>query len=144
MRNSLLLAYSILLLVPFACKKQDKHLIVHQLNGSEATIAWQECAFFTDHDITVCIIDAAESRCSCLIDCFPDGEMAATLHITSSTGVDVITTLIAANGIPNNNLVSADTIEGKIVRLVNANLVNADCATEHGNFEKYKFMVTVE
>jgi len=143
MKLSILVACAALLLGLSACKQKDPLPTTNPVSGSEATIGWQDCAFFTDHDLTVCFVDANDYRCNCASDCFWEGAVDATLHITSSTGIDTTITL-TTNSNPTQ-LHSVDTIGGKIIRFVNTeNVQPYDCIHDQGNYEKYKAIITVE
>ena len=142
MKHLLLLGFSTLLLLA-SCKKKDSVPTSHPVSGSEATIGWQDCATYTDHDLTICFIGANDYRCPCNTECVWEGAVDATLHITNSTGLDTTITL-TTNSNPTG-LHSQETVGDKIIRFVNTTTTQPyDCATDQGNYEKYKVIIAVE
>jgi hypothetical protein len=144
LKKLLMFAIPTMLFMFSYCKKTDseKVPVTQNVKGEEATIDWQGCAFFTDHDITICFVGADEQRCPCNVECVWEGAVNATFHITTLTGLDTIITL-TTNSAPAQ-LHSSETIGGKTIRFVNtATPIPFDCA-DYGVYEKYKAIVTVE
>ncbi len=139
MKHFLLIALGAILLALSACKDKDPTVTTHSVSGAQATIEWEECALFTDHDITICFIGADENRCPCNTECLWEGSVDATFHVTTSTGIDTTITL-TTNSSPIN-LPNATTVGGKTITFVNTDAVN--CA-DYGKYEKYKVIVTVQ
>lgn len=132
MKHFLVLACGLMLVALFFCKKETSNSTQH-VSGSEAIIGWQDCAYFTDHDLLVCFIGANEYRCPCNADCIWEGAVDATFHLKIPAVLDTTITL-TTNSNPTN-LPTTDTIGGKIIRFVSVNI--SDC-NEYGDYEKYK------
>jgi hypothetical protein len=143
MKVQLLFICTALLLTLSFCKKSDPEAgpITQNVSGSEATIAWQDCAFFTDHDITICFTGANEYRCACDVYCIWEGAVDATLHITNTTGLD--TTIVLTTNSSPQNLPSEATIAGKVIRFVGTS-PDLDFCNDYGEYEKYKVVIQVE
>lgn len=122
------------------CKKQgnEKNPDTQNVNGSEASIDWQDCAYFTDYDITICFVAADEFRCACDALCKWEGALDATLHVTSPGGIDTTITL-RTNSNPAG-LHTTETINGRVIHFVGTNI--SDCA-DYGDYEKYKVNISV-
>ncbi|MEO6758409.1 MAG: hypothetical protein ABIO24_03070, partial [Saprospiraceae bacterium] len=73
MKLPILFACTLFLIGFSNCKEKDPAPLVNQVSGSEATIPWQQCVTFTDHQLTVCFVGAQENRCPCNADCIWEG-----------------------------------------------------------------------
>lgn len=123
----------------WACEDNDPIRDTVQINGNTAVIPWQDCAYFADHDLTVCFIGAKEERCPCNIDCFWEGSVKATFEVSNSVGLDTILTLetnSAPAGLPNLHSFGNTT-------LIFVNTEGISCE-DYGDYEKYKVIVKVE
>jgi hypothetical protein len=133
------LVISTLIIAFSACKEKDPVITTHPVSGSQATVEWQDCVLFTDHDMTICFVGADEARCPCNTDCLWEGSVDATLHITTTSGIDTTITL-TTNSSPIN-LPNTATIGGKTITFVNTDAVPC---TDYGKYEKYKVIITVQ
>ncbi len=133
------LIISTLIIAISACKEEDPEFTTYAVSGSQATIEWQDCALFTDHDMTICFVGADEARCPCNTNCLWEGSVDATLHITTTAGIDTTITL-TTNSSPTN-LPNTAAIGGKTITFVNTDAV--PCA-DYGKYEKYKVIITVQ
>lgn len=136
MKYSLLVTLGVLLFSIVSCRDKDSDQLV---SGNQAIIDWQDCAFFTDHDLTVCFIDAKESRCPCTTNCIVEGVVDATFHVTSAAGIDTTFTL-TTNSNPVN-LPNSTSIHGKTITFVGTEI---DFCADYGQYEKYKAIVKVQ
>ncbi len=139
MKYSILIISSALIIAFSSCGEKDPVVTTHPVSGAQATIAWQDCALFTDRDMTICFVGANESRCPCNTDCLWEGSVDATLHVTTPSGIDTTFTL-TTNSNPFN-LPNFTTIGGKTITFVNTDAVG--CA-DYGKYEKYKVIITVQ
>lgn len=139
MKYYFLIICSSLIFALTACKEKDPEFATNPVSGDQATIQWQDCALFTDHDLTICFVGANEARCPCDTDCLWEGTVDATLHITTTAGIDTTITL-TTNSSPTN-LPNTATIGGKTITFVNTDAV--PCA-DYGKYEKYKVILTVQ
>lgn len=119
------------------CKKQD--VAPQPVKGSMSYITWEHCVQFEDQDLTVCFVGAEESRCPCTAECVWEGVLAATLRVSTLTGIDTSITLMI-NSNPAN-LPNTAVVAGKVIRLAGVNIV--DC-NDFGDYEKYKVLISVE
>lgn len=139
MKPLLLILSCVLLLTLSFCGEKDPVHTTQTTSGTEASIGWLDCATFTQHDLTVCFINANEYRCPCNAECFWEGAIDATFHITSSTGIDTTLTLTT-----NSNPISLPNtaiIGGKTIRFVQTEGV--DCSN-FGQYQYYKAVIAVE
>ncbi len=139
MKPSFLIISSILLVAFTACKERDPQDTTKSVSGAKATIPWEQCVLFTDYDMTICFIGAKEERCPCDTQCLWEGSVDATLHVTTSTGLDTTFTL-TTNSDPIN-LPHFTTIAGKTIEFVSTEGIT--CA-DYGHYEKYKVIITVQ
>ena len=131
--------FAALIVVLFSCREKDSINDIHAVSGPQATIDWQECVLFSDHDLTICFIGAKESRCPCDVDCLWEGSVDATFHVTGPKGVDTTFTL-TTNSNPVN-LPHTARVGDKVITFVNTDAVS--CA-DYKQYEKYKVIVTVQ
>ena len=120
----------------FQCKK-DEDTNLNEVSGNTATIKWQDCATFTDHNTTICIKSANEGRCPCNADCNWEGAISVTMNVQIS-GEDNVVTLTTNSSPANLNF--SDTIGTKIIRFVQTNIQSCQ---DFGEYEKYDFTVEV-
>lgn len=139
MKNSIFIISSALVIAFSSCGEKEPVITTHPVSGAQATIEWQDCALFTDHNMTICFVGANEGRCPCNTECLWEGSVDATFHVTTATGIDTTFTL-TTNSNPVN-LPHAKTIGGKTITFVNTDAVT--CA-DYGKYEKYKVIVTVQ
>ena len=129
----------IALMLTFSCTKKGVDDSTLTVSGGRAVIPWQDCAVFTDHDMTICFVDAKEYRCPCDVNCIWEGAVDATLRVTTTTGIDTTITL-TTNSDPAT-LPSTATIDGKLIRFVNTDAVTC---SDYESYEKYKVIIEVE
>ena len=139
MKSPILLTCTVVLLSLSFCKKNEPDTTSKPVSGSQATIAWQDCAIYTDHDVTICFTGINEYRCPCNVECVWEGAVDATLKVTTTSGID--TTIVLTTNSNPVGLNNSATIGGKTIRFVNTDAV--DCA-DYGNSEKYKVVIAVE
>ena len=139
MKHTFLIICSTLFIAFSACRDKDPVANTNSVSGTTAIIPWQDCALFTDHNMTICFIGATEGRCPCNTDCLWEGSVDAVLHVTTTTGIDTTITL-TTNSSPAA-LHNLTTVGGKTIRFVNTEGIG--CA-EYGQYEKYKVIVSVE
>ncbi len=120
----------------FQCKK-DEDTNSNEVSGNTATIKWQDCATFTDHNTTICIKEANEYRCPCNADCIWEGAVDVTMNV-QMPGVDSTVTLTTNSSPAQLNF--SDTIGTKIIRFVKTNIQSCE---DYGKYEKYDFTVEV-
>lgn len=138
MKHIFLIASSIALFVFAGCEENDDFRIF-SVTGSQAIIPWQDCAYFADHGLTICFVNAKEERCPCNTECLWEGSVDAMLHISSTAGIDTTITL-TTNSDPGD-LHYFHTIGNKTIVFVNTSGI--EC-TDYGQFEKYKVIVRME
>jgi len=140
MKHLFLISFGVIFLAFFACQDKDPIYPTAEVNGSTAIIPWQECAYFTDHDYTVCFLAAKEERCPCNTNCLWEGSVDATLRVTSAAnGID--TTIVLTTNSDPFNLHNFHTVGGKTIVFVNTDGI--DCA-DFGKYEKYKVIVKIQ
>ena len=137
MKNAIMLSAVLLLAVLTQCKKNDPDAQADTVKGDRATIAWKDCAYFSDHGLTVCFVDASEYRCPCDVECVWEGAVDATLHVTGP-GVDTTITL-TTNSSPGALHQSA-RVGARLIRFVETN--HFDCA-DYAHYNKYKVVVEI-
>ncbi|MDO8367619.1 MAG: hypothetical protein Q7T20_12530 [Saprospiraceae bacterium] len=139
MKHIFFISFASMLLAFSACRDKDPIFPISTVSGSEAIIPWQECAFFADHNYTICFIGAKEERCPCNTNCLWEGSVDATLRVTSPTGIDTTITL-TTNSNPVN-LHNFHTVGGKTIVFVNT--FQIECA-DYGKYEKYKVIIKIQ
>ncbi|HLP96345.1 MAG TPA: hypothetical protein VK168_20020 [Saprospiraceae bacterium] len=139
MKPIFLFPYLFVLLAFMACEDNDPLRITRDVNGSTAVIPWQDCAYFADHDLTVCFIGAKEERCPCNTDCLWEGAVKATFEISNSSGLDTILTL-ETNSAPAG-LHYFHSFGNKTVTFVNTEGIQCE---DYGQYDKYKVIVKVD
>jgi hypothetical protein len=144
MKQSFLLLVSITAFALYSCKKNettDQQPDVTTFE-SEASIPWQDCVTFMPQGLTICFVDALESRCPCDAICVWEGLVSATLKVTTSAGIDTTITLATNSSpewIPNNKaIINGDTIQ--FIRTEHPTLENC---SDYGNYPAYKAVIGV-
>ena len=135
MKNFSLAFLLFISITAFQCKTEQ----TTQIAGGTATIGWQDCAVFTDHDLTICFTGATEGRCPCWADCIWEGAITATLEVTAPDGVHTL--VLSTNSNPDN-LNYSDTLGSKIITFVQCN--NFDFCDDYAKYKKYEIDITIE
>jgi hypothetical protein len=106
--------------------------------GDEATITWLGCAYFSDHDVSVCFINANDYFCPCYADCIWEGAVDVTL-VVKMPAVDSTITLTTNSNPQNLNF--SDTLGQKIITF--KSIYVEDYCNHQGEYGKYKAVVEV-
>ncbi len=112
-----------------SCKKEKNEA----QKGNTATLSWQQCIDFADHDLTICFIGADEYRCPCTMDCTWEGAIDFTFQV-QGPGVD--TTVIVST----NNLVKPHAVIVAGVSIIASDDSNIYCE-HYKDYEKYTVKV---
>jgi hypothetical protein len=130
---------ALVLLVFTFCTKDKKETapINKTQTGNESVISWQQCVDFTDHELTVCFINANEYRCPCNVDCVWEGAVDITLQLIGP-GLDttvVLTTNSSTEGLK-------DTVEIGDTNLKISSVTPIDC-NQYQQYQLYTVKVTL-
>jgi hypothetical protein len=140
MKNILYSAFLMLVVVFFACKKQDR-LPNAIANGNFATFAIGECYSFSDYgDLSICLKEINDGRCPCNADCIWEGAAEVKLQITK-TGLDSTVSLfdkkLQGTTMDSSIVIGNETIILKSVKV-------EDFCSNQGKSEKYTVEVEVK
>jgi hypothetical protein len=140
MKKLQIAAFLLLIIAFFACKKaKDSSDVL--TNGSEATLALEDCATFQDFDnLKVCLKEINDGICPCNRDCIWEGVLNVNLHLTK-TGLDSTVNLYSkyfqAMNLDTSIVIGNETI---ILKSVNVD----DFCTNQGKYEKYTVGIEVK
>lgn len=112
-----------------SCKKEKNDT----QKGNTATLSWQQCIDFTDHDLTICFTGAEEYRCPCNADCAWEGAIDFTFQV-QGPGID--TTVIVST----DKLVKPHAVIVGGVSIVASDDSNIYC-DHYKDYEKYTVKV---
>jgi len=130
MKNRYSIALLFFAIVIFnSCKKEKNDA----QKGNTATLSWQQCIDFTDHDLTICFVGAEEYRCPCNADCVWEGAIDFTFQV-QGPGID--TTVIVST----NTLVKPHAVIVGGVSIVASDDSNIYC-DHYKDYEKYTVKV---
>jgi hypothetical protein len=140
MKNILYPAFLMLIVVFFACKKQDKSPNT-TTNGNIATLAFEECTTFSDfNDLNICFKKINDGHCPCNADCIWEGAAEVTLQITK-TGLDSTVSLFDKK-LQGTTMDSSIVIGNEIIILKSVKV--EDFCSNQGKPEKYTIEVEVK
>jgi len=105
--------------------------------GNEAILSWQQCAEFSNYNLTVCFINASEYRCPCDVICVWEGAVDFTLR---ATGPDLDSTFTLTTSTNRLDLLRFITFGNVTIKAEDASGIT--CA-DYGNYENYKAKVTL-
>jgi hypothetical protein len=140
MKKILFPAFLMLIVVVFACKKQD-NLPNTTPNGNIATLAFEECTTFSNFsDLNICFKKIKDDHCPCNIDCIWAGAAEVTLHITK-TGLDS-TVMLFDNTLQGTDMDSSIVIGTETIVLKSVKV--DDFCNNQGKSEKYTIEIEVK
>jgi hypothetical protein len=139
MKYFFLLALSVSVLAFYACEDNDPLRNTTEVSGNTALIPWEDCAFFAEHDLTVCFVGAKEERCPCNTSCLWEGVVKATFEVSNSSGLDTVVTL-ETNSAPAG-LHFFHSFGNKTLVFEKTDGINCE---DYGKYWKYKVQVRVE